>query len=238
MVGGEDRRHRSASRCSRPSTFTGAKTRASGRIQVGRLTRRSARAGAVRFQRREVDRLGDAAALTAPDTPSSGRAIASRSPTVCAAANCPSSTVTCSASSSAIISSTRSSELKPSSSMVVLAPTVRPGANRAPRPDAALRTHRLLRSHRAGAHPPIGSASREAHAVSVSACPPCAAAPRRPHRRQADLLVVLERRVGRADDVVEIGALGDGRRSPGRVPPIHRPPARRPPRIHARRAAR
>ena len=43
----------------------------------------------------------------------------------------PSSTVTWNASSSAIISSTRSSELSPSSSIVVEAMTVRPGANRA-----------------------------------------------------------------------------------------------------------
>ena len=37
-------------RCSRPSTWIHAKTRASGRIHVGRLTRRTARAGHVRFQ--------------------------------------------------------------------------------------------------------------------------------------------------------------------------------------------
>ena len=40
----------SARTCSRPSTRVQAKTRASGRIQVGRLTRRIARAGHERFQ--------------------------------------------------------------------------------------------------------------------------------------------------------------------------------------------
>ena len=67
--------------------------------------------------------------------PSRGLTNADRSSTVVAALNAASSTVTWNASSSAIISSTRSSELRPSSSIVVDGPIARPGANR-PRIDA------------------------------------------------------------------------------------------------------
>ena len=181
MVRGEDHRRRQVAQVLEPFDLRRARRRApSGRIQVGRLARRSARAGAERFQ--DGKSIGSAARrrrrAPGPRRRAAGPAPRDRRPSV-AAANLPSSTVTWSASSSAIISSTRSSELRPSSSIVVVAgDRSRPGAKRS----TTARTLRSAPADGAGAAssaaPADRTASRAARGASASACPRCAAARR------------------------------------------------------------
>ena len=120
--------------CSRPSTRIQAKTRASGRSQVGRLTRRTARAGHERFHVGKSTGSADAASAFGACSTSDFSWPRSR-----ATENAPSSMRVSNASSSATISSTRSSELSPSSSSVVV-------AERSERPAAYFATSAVTRS--------------------------------------------------------------------------------------------
>ena len=101
-------------RCSRPSTRIQAKARVNGRIHTGRFTRRIARANHDRFHTGKSTGSAGGASLVAARSTSARSCPRSR-----ASANDASSMRVSNVSSSATISSTRSSELSPNSSSVV-----------------------------------------------------------------------------------------------------------------------
>ena len=138
-----------------------------------------------------------------------------RSATVRASANADSSIVVWACSSIAISSSTRSSELRPSASIVVSGPmSVRPGAKRC----TAARTVSARRSADAGGRRRRVAVDPALHLAPFQLARAVGARQlgARPHRRAADLLVIAERLVGALHDGVEIDAgirrIGDDHR--------------------------
>ena len=171
-------------RCSTPCTSIGVTSRCNGRIQVARDNRRSRRAGRDRFQ--VGNSIVSAGALAGPPTNSAGASMSRcRSSTVRAPASAPSSMVVWTRFSSSIRSSTRSSELRSSSSIVVRASTVRPAANSEITDCTGCSSGGLGRR--------VASLGTRATAVtrgaSASVCPRCAGVrrlARRPHPEVSD----------------------------------------------------
>ena len=183
-------------RCSAPCTVMRANCRVSGSTRVNCSARRTARAGHERLHSGTSSApAGPVSAAAAPPSTS-----ARRSATVFAVANADSSIDVCIRCSSATISSTRSSELSPSSSMLVEASTARPCERRARTASTGSSTGAATASRRS-----ILGPAPDLHPLQLAR----AFRPRQmfagPRRHGPDALVIGERRVGRPRDPVEIG---------------------------------